>query len=227
MADEIILESAMGHLERIAEVVMQEEDDGLDQAQSESPSPSISFSVWAKGMKEKLGPEKGKIIDEAKDEVLDFFVEAYKELGQLKYEEMEPQLLERAAVMFDKKISEAERSPCSSNIEMPRKKVFDVEEWANELNKVWEEDEEMWSVMDDMFEELRKFLETHGGIKKYDIIGAREAAKILRRKIESSPLRGKYGPKSDLGRGLKNQISTGYMLCKWIGDYYDESEGEE
>ncbi|XP_031117576.1 uncharacterized protein LOC116021107 isoform X2 [Ipomoea triloba] len=107
-----------------------------------------------------------------------------------------------------------------------QKKKFDVEEWVIELNKIWEEDEEMWSVMDDMFEELKKFLETHGGIKKYDIIGAREAAKILRRKIESSPVREKYGPRSSLGRGLKNQISTGYKLCKWVGDYYDESDDE-
>nr|GMD56025.1 hypothetical protein Iba_chr11dCG13640 [Ipomoea batatas] len=236
MADEIILEAAMGHIERIAEVVMHEENAGPDQ--SESPSPSISFSVWAKGMKEKLGPEKGKVIDEAKNEVVDFFVKAY----QLKYEEMEPQLLEKAAVMFDNKISEAERSPItpssgridgfegkgsSSKIEMPRKKAFDVEEWAIELNKIWEEDEEMWSVMDDMFEELKKILETHGGINKYDIVGAREAAKILRMKIESSSLKEKYGPTSSLGRGLKNQISTGYMLCKWAGDYYDNSDGEE
>nr|GME03902.1 uncharacterized protein LOC109149028 [Ipomoea batatas] len=240
MADEIILEAAMGHIERLAEVVMQEEYGGP--SHPESPSPSISFSAWAKGMKEKLGPERGKVIDEAKNEVMEFFVKAYKELGQLKYEEMEPQLLEKAAVMFDNKISEAERSPItpssgridglkgkgsSSKIEMPRKKAFDVEEWAIELNKIWEEDEEMWSVMDDMFEELKKFLETHGGINKYDIVGAREAAKILRRKIESSSLKEKYGPTSSLGRGLKNQISTGYMLCKWAGDYYDNSDGEE
>nr|GMD31099.1 TMV resistance protein N-like [Ipomoea batatas] len=237
MADEIILEAAMGHIERLAEVVMQEEYGGP--SHPESPSPSISFSAWAKGMKEKLGPERGKVIDEAKNEVMEFFVKAYKELGQLKYEEMEPQLLEKAAVMFDNKISEAERSPItpssgridglegkgsSSKIEMPRKKAFDVEEWAIELNKIWEEDEEMWNVMDDMFEELKKNLESHGGINKYDIVGAREAAKILRRKIESSSLKEKYGPTSSLGRGLKNQISTGYMLCKWAGDYYDNSD---
>nr|GLL46416.1 hypothetical protein Itr_chr14CG10890 [Ipomoea trifida] len=110
-----------------------------------------------------------------------------------------------------------------------QKKKFDVEEWVIDLNKVWEEDEEMWNVMDDMFEELKKFLETHGGIKnkKYDIVGAREAAKILRRKIESSSVREKYGPSSSLGRGLKNQISTSYKLCKWVGDYYDESDDEK
>nr|GMD77067.1 hypothetical protein Iba_chr13bCG16290 [Ipomoea batatas] len=178
LAEEIIYEAAMGHIETLAEVVMQEGDDGHDSA-----SPCISYSVWAKEMKEKLGSEKGKQIDEAKDEVMEFFVKAHREFGQLKYDEMEPQLLEKAAIMFENKIKKIEGSPVTPNIERiaeigkvnsvvekQRKKVFDVEEWAQELNKLWEEDEEMWSVMDDMFEELKKFLETHGGgIKKYDI----------------------------------------------------------
>nr|GME14169.1 hypothetical protein Iba_scaffold15005CG0020 [Ipomoea batatas]GME18900.1 hypothetical protein Iba_scaffold21539CG0410 [Ipomoea batatas] len=54
----------------------------------------------------------------------------------------------------------------SSVVKEVQKKKFDVEEWAIDLNKIWEEDEEMWSVMDNMFEDLKKFLETHGGIKK-------------------------------------------------------------
>nr|GMC61994.1 TMV resistance protein N-like [Ipomoea batatas] len=59
-------------------------------------SSSMSFNTWAKGMKEKWGPECGKIIDEAKQEVLHFFEKALKDLGQSKYDEMEPQLLEKA-----------------------------------------------------------------------------------------------------------------------------------
>nr|GMD36426.1 uncharacterized protein LOC109147873 [Ipomoea batatas] len=51
MAVEIILAAAMDHIEKIAENVMQEGDGGPDQA--ELSSPSISFSVWAKDMKEK------------------------------------------------------------------------------------------------------------------------------------------------------------------------------
>nr|GME07551.1 hypothetical protein Iba_scaffold6333CG0150 [Ipomoea batatas]GME12991.1 hypothetical protein Iba_scaffold14306CG0020 [Ipomoea batatas]GME14929.1 hypothetical protein Iba_scaffold15614CG0040 [Ipomoea batatas] len=191
MAQEIVEIAAMDHIHRTAEEIMQEED-----------SPSISFSVWAKGMKEELGPEKGKVVDEAKNEVMYFFVKAHNELGQLKYDEMEAQLLDQAADMFDNKMREAERSPITPRggrirgvegntgsssrvVKEIQKKKFDVEEWVIDLNKVWEEDEEMWNVMDDMFEELKKLLETHGGIKKYDIVGAREAAKILRRKIES------------------------------------------
>nr|GMD88082.1 hypothetical protein Iba_chr14cCG3610 [Ipomoea batatas] len=191
MAQEIVEIAAMDHIHRTVEEIMQEED-----------SPSISFSVWAKGMKEKLGPEKEKVVDEAKNEVMYFFVKAHNELGELKYDEMEAQLLDQAAEMFDNKMREAERSPItprggriggaegntgssSQVVKEIQKKKFDVEEWVIDLNKVWEEDEEMWNVMDDMFEELKKLLETHGGIKKYDIVGAREAAKILRRKIES------------------------------------------
>nr|GMD89666.1 TMV resistance protein N-like [Ipomoea batatas] len=172
MAQEITEIAAMDHIHRTTEEIMQEED-----------SPSISFSVWAKGMKEKLGLEKGKVVDEAKNE--------------------------------DNKMREVERSPITPRggriggvegntgsssrvVKEIQKKKFDVEEWVIDLNKVWEEDEEMWNVMDDMFEELKKFLETHGGIKKYDIVGATEAAKILRRKIESSSVREKYGPSSSL-----------------------------
>nr|GMD41610.1 hypothetical protein Iba_chr10bCG1350 [Ipomoea batatas] len=59
-------------------------------------SSSMSFNTWAKGTKEKWGPECGKIIDEAKQEVLHFFEKALKDLGQSKYDEMEPQLLEKA-----------------------------------------------------------------------------------------------------------------------------------
>nr|GME01022.1 hypothetical protein Iba_contig771CG0010 [Ipomoea batatas] len=105
MADEIILAAAMDHIEQIAENVMQEGDEGPDQV--ELSSPSISFSVWAKDMKEKLGPERGKIIDEAKEEVMGFFVNAHRELGQEKYDEMEAKLLDQAAVLFDNKLKEA------------------------------------------------------------------------------------------------------------------------
>nr|GMC71025.1 hypothetical protein Iba_chr03aCG21290 [Ipomoea batatas] len=105
MADEIILAAAMDHIEQIAENVMQEGDDGPDQA--ELSSPNISFSVWAKDMKETLGPERGKLIDEAKEEVMGFFVNAHRELGQEKYDEMEAKLLDQAAVLFDNKMKEA------------------------------------------------------------------------------------------------------------------------
>nr|GMD57861.1 hypothetical protein Iba_chr11eCG16850 [Ipomoea batatas] len=66
------------------------------ESRSIGSSSSMSFNTWAKGMKEKWGPECGKIIDEAKQEVLHFFEKAFKDLGQSKYDEMKPQLLEKA-----------------------------------------------------------------------------------------------------------------------------------
>nr|GMD29920.1 uncharacterized protein LOC109147873 [Ipomoea batatas] len=183
-------------------------------------SSSMSFNTWAKGMREKWGPECGKIIDEAKQEVLHFFEKAFKDLGQSKYDEMEPQLLEKAGLMFESKLKEFE---LKERVEQ-EKKEWELHEWALLLKEKWNQDEDLGDIIENSLGEIRAYLRNnHGGwLEKFDAKAASEASSILKCMIEASSIGKKYGPKSRLGWGLKcKHLSTGYFLCDWARKYFD------
>nr|GMC71026.1 hypothetical protein Iba_chr03aCG21300 [Ipomoea batatas] len=202
-------------------------------------SASLSFSTWAKGMKEKWGPEHGNLIDEAKQEVLHFFEKALKDLGQAKYDEMEPQLLEEACSMFERKLKEVESKErvdqeVKGKVGNDKKKEWELLEWALLLKEKWNQDEDLGDIIESSLEEIRAYLRNnHGGwLEKFDAKAASEASSILKCKIEASSIGKKYGPKSRLGWGLKcKHLSTGYFLCDWARKYFsdvieeDSSEG--
>nr|GMD12076.1 uncharacterized protein LOC113739091 [Ipomoea batatas] len=203
-------------------------------------SPSLSFNTWAKGMKEKWGPERGKLIDDAKQEVLHYFENAFKDLGQSKYDEMEPQLLEEAGSIFVNKLKEAESKEkekqdlvkgkvqegevCSTG-SGNKKKEWELHEWALLLREKWEQDEVLGDIIENSLSEIRAYLrKNHGGwLEKFDSKAASEASSILKCKIEASSIGKKYGSKSRLGWGLKyKHLSTGYLLYDWARKYFSD-----
>nr|GMD39465.1 polyadenylate-binding protein 4-like [Ipomoea batatas] len=236
-----------GSVSRLKEMVQELRAKGIDisivSKESETRSigscPSLSYNAWAKGMKEKWGPKREKLIDEAKQEVLNYFEKTFKELGQSKYDEMEPQLLEEAGSIFVSKLKEAEPKErgeqnavkakvqegevCSSG-SGNKKKEWELNEWALLLKEKWEQDEDLGDIIDESLREIRAYLrENHGGwLEKFDSKVASEASSILKCKIVASSIGKKYGPKSRLGWGLKcKHLSTGYLLYDWARKYFD------
>nr|GMD89234.1 hypothetical protein Iba_chr14cCG14840 [Ipomoea batatas] len=236
-----------GSVSRLKEMVQELRAKGIDisivskksETRSIGSCPSLSYNAWAKGMKEKWGPKREKLIDEAKQEVLNYFEKAFKELGQSKYDEMEPQLLEEAGSIFVSKLKEAEPKErveqnavkakvqegevCSSG-SGNKKKEWELNEWALLLKEKWEQDEDLGDIIDESLREIRAYLrENHGGwLEKFDSKVASEASSILKCKIEASSIGKKYGPKSRLGWGLKcKHLSTGYLLYDWARKYFD------
>nr|GMD61866.1 hypothetical protein Iba_chr12bCG0020 [Ipomoea batatas] len=254
-----VKENGGGSVSRLKEMVQELRAKGIDisivSKESEKRSigscPSLSYDAWAKGMKEKWGPKREKLIDEAKQEVLIYFEKAFKELGQSKYDEMEPQLLEEAGSIFVSKLKEAESKErveqdavkgkvqegevCSSG-SGNKKKEWELNEWALLLKEKWEQDEDLGDIIEESLREIRAYLrENHGGwLEKFDSKVASEASSILKCKIEASSIGKKYGPKSRLGWGLKcKHLSTGYLLYDWARKYFngiieeDSSEDSE
>nr|GMD66089.1 hypothetical protein Iba_chr12cCG11670 [Ipomoea batatas] len=93
MADEIIFEAAMGHIERLAEIVMGEGEGEDEQCRNPVDSGLCSeglmeYEDWVEKMKSKMGQDKEgiKIIEEAKHDVMSFFVKAQGELGLVEFE---------------------------------------------------------------------------------------------------------------------------------------------
>lgn len=81
-----------------------------------SASISVSFNEWAEKLKAQMGHdhELVKIVEEAKQEVMAFFEQAYKDLGQLGYEEAED-LVHKATTIFVGKIAAQRQCEGSSN----------------------------------------------------------------------------------------------------------------
>nr|GME14184.1 hypothetical protein Iba_scaffold15021.1CG0030 [Ipomoea batatas] len=233
-----VKENGGGSVSRLKEIVQELRAKGIDisivSKESEKrfigSSPSLSYNTWAKGMKGKWGPEREKLIDEAKQEVMNYFENAFKDLGQSKYDEMEPQLLEEASSIFVSKLKEAEskervEQEVKGKVESGNKKEeWELHEWALLLKEKWNQDEDLGDIIENSLGEIRAYLRNnHGGwLEKFDAKAASEASSILKCMIEASSIGKKYGPKSRLGWGLKcKHLSTGYFLCDWARKYFD------
>nr|GMD28459.1 hypothetical protein Iba_chr08eCG7570 [Ipomoea batatas] len=106
IADEIIYEAAMGHIERLAEVVMNEGESGQGMDKEESgPCGLMEYEEWIEKMKIEMGHDKEgiNIIEGAKQEVMEFFIKAQKEFGQA-----EAIRVNRASLGYEQRICEAE-----------------------------------------------------------------------------------------------------------------------
>nr|GMC81212.1 hypothetical protein Iba_chr04bCG1870 [Ipomoea batatas] len=240
---EAVLEAAVNIIEEAADNVVREEE----VESSGSEGESISFDSWVENLKAKVGKDSGllTLVEEAKQEVENFFDNALKEWGEAGCEEKSVELLQKANGIFLGKIaarglsvdrglscelrgvrdkSESEKlqeSGGSSKGEVRKKeRVFkNTMDWVNMVEECMKRDKLFEQKVEEALKEINAYLWTVYDKEKEEYIedGRNRAMKAAAIFFVRVEQCPAWGSENGLlGRHLKANIdSVGARICHW------------